>query len=107
MSKRLRDLWSVLRALATDDAYERYLEHHAKRTRESRRCHGASSISESSSASGREFRAAAETYTVNPCFGVSAASQALARRCEDRVADCRRHQCDVPARPCRRASRCC
>jgi uncharacterized short protein YbdD (DUF466 family) len=28
MSKRLRYLWSVLRALATDDAYERYLEHH-------------------------------------------------------------------------------
>jgi uncharacterized short protein YbdD (DUF466 family) len=30
MSKRLRDLWSVLRALATDDAYERYLEHHRR-----------------------------------------------------------------------------
>jgi uncharacterized short protein YbdD (DUF466 family) len=28
MSKRLRDLWNVVRALATDDAYERYLEHH-------------------------------------------------------------------------------
>lgn len=28
MSRRLRDLWNVLRALATDDAYERYLEHH-------------------------------------------------------------------------------
>jgi uncharacterized short protein YbdD (DUF466 family) len=30
MSKRLRYLWSLLRALATDDAYERYLEHHGQ-----------------------------------------------------------------------------
>ena len=26
MKQRLRDLWSLLRALATDDAYERYLD---------------------------------------------------------------------------------
>jgi uncharacterized short protein YbdD (DUF466 family) len=28
MKRRLRDLWSLLRALASDDAYERYLDHH-------------------------------------------------------------------------------
>ena len=28
MKRRLLDLWSLLRALATDDAYERYLDHH-------------------------------------------------------------------------------
>jgi len=30
MKQRLVDLWKVLRALATDDAYERYLTHHAE-----------------------------------------------------------------------------
>jgi uncharacterized short protein YbdD (DUF466 family) len=30
MKQRLRDLWKLLRALATDDAYERYLAHHAQ-----------------------------------------------------------------------------
>ena len=30
MSRRLRDLWQLLRALATDDAYEKYLAHHAQ-----------------------------------------------------------------------------
>ena len=30
MKQRLIDLWNVLRALATDDAYERYLMHHAQ-----------------------------------------------------------------------------
>ena len=29
MKRRLVDLWKLLRALATDDAYERYLAHHA------------------------------------------------------------------------------
>jgi uncharacterized short protein YbdD (DUF466 family) len=28
--KRLRELWELVRALATDDAYERYLVHHAR-----------------------------------------------------------------------------
>jgi uncharacterized short protein YbdD (DUF466 family) len=28
--KRLQDLWKLLRELATDDAYERYLAHHAE-----------------------------------------------------------------------------
>ena len=28
MSQRLRELWRLVRALATDDAYERYLAHH-------------------------------------------------------------------------------
>ena len=28
MSNRLRAFWKFLRALATDDAYERYREHH-------------------------------------------------------------------------------
>ncbi|HEY5809859.1 MAG TPA: YbdD/YjiX family protein [Povalibacter sp.] len=28
MSTRLRVFWNFLRALATDDAYERYCEHH-------------------------------------------------------------------------------
>jgi uncharacterized short protein YbdD (DUF466 family) len=28
--KRLRDLWKLLRAMATDDAYERYLAHQAQ-----------------------------------------------------------------------------
>jgi uncharacterized short protein YbdD (DUF466 family) len=28
MKLRLRDLWSLVRAIATDDAYERYLDHH-------------------------------------------------------------------------------
>ena len=30
MSQRLRELWKLLRALATDDAYEKYLAHHAQ-----------------------------------------------------------------------------
>ena len=30
MKQRLVDLWKALRALATDDAYERYLAHHAQ-----------------------------------------------------------------------------
>ena len=30
MSQRLRELWTLLRAMATDDAYERYLAHHAQ-----------------------------------------------------------------------------
>ncbi|MGH8188062.1 MAG: CstA-like transporter-associated (seleno)protein [Steroidobacteraceae bacterium] len=30
MRKRLASLWSLLRTLASDDAYERYLEHHAQ-----------------------------------------------------------------------------
>jgi uncharacterized short protein YbdD (DUF466 family) len=30
MKQRLVDLWKMLRALATDDAYERYLVHHAQ-----------------------------------------------------------------------------
>jgi uncharacterized short protein YbdD (DUF466 family) len=30
MKQRLRDLWKIVRALATDDAYERYLAHHAQ-----------------------------------------------------------------------------
>ena len=28
MKQQLLDLWSLVRALATDDAYERYLDHH-------------------------------------------------------------------------------
>lgn len=28
MKRRLLNLWSLLRTLATDDAYERYLDHH-------------------------------------------------------------------------------
>ena len=28
--KQLHELWKLLRALATDDAYERYLAHHAQ-----------------------------------------------------------------------------
>ena len=28
MKQRLLGLWSLVRALATDDAYERYLDHH-------------------------------------------------------------------------------
>jgi uncharacterized short protein YbdD (DUF466 family) len=28
MKRRLLGLWSLVRALATDDAYERYLDHH-------------------------------------------------------------------------------
>jgi uncharacterized short protein YbdD (DUF466 family) len=28
MTERLGNLWRLLRSLATDDAYERYLEHH-------------------------------------------------------------------------------
>jgi uncharacterized short protein YbdD (DUF466 family) len=28
MKQRLLGLWSLLRALASDDAYERYLDHH-------------------------------------------------------------------------------
>jgi len=35
MSQRLRELWKLVRALATDDAYEKYLAHHAQ-------AHGAS-----------------------------------------------------------------
>jgi uncharacterized short protein YbdD (DUF466 family) len=27
MKQRLRDLWRLLRALASDDAYERYVDH--------------------------------------------------------------------------------
>ena len=30
MKLRLLDLWKLLRAMATDDAYERYLTHHAQ-----------------------------------------------------------------------------
>lgn len=30
MRTRLAALWSLLRTLASDDAYERYLEHHAQ-----------------------------------------------------------------------------
>jgi uncharacterized short protein YbdD (DUF466 family) len=30
MRQRLNDLWKLLRTLATDDAYERYLTHHAQ-----------------------------------------------------------------------------
>jgi uncharacterized short protein YbdD (DUF466 family) len=30
MRQRLASLWSLLRTLASDDAYERYLEHHAR-----------------------------------------------------------------------------
>ena len=30
MKQRLLDLWKLLRTLATDDAYERYLAHHAQ-----------------------------------------------------------------------------
>jgi len=30
MKQRLRNLWSLLRALASDDSYERYLEHHGR-----------------------------------------------------------------------------
>jgi uncharacterized short protein YbdD (DUF466 family) len=30
MKQRLIDLWKLMRALATDDAYERYLAHHAQ-----------------------------------------------------------------------------
>ena len=29
MKQRLFELWRLVRALATDDAYERYLAHHA------------------------------------------------------------------------------
>ena len=28
MKRRLLNLWGLLRTLATDDAYERYLDHH-------------------------------------------------------------------------------
>jgi uncharacterized short protein YbdD (DUF466 family) len=28
MKRRLANLWSLVRQLATDDAYERYLDHH-------------------------------------------------------------------------------
>jgi uncharacterized short protein YbdD (DUF466 family) len=28
MKQRLRNLWRLLRTLASDDAYERYLDHH-------------------------------------------------------------------------------
>jgi uncharacterized short protein YbdD (DUF466 family) len=28
MKQRLLELWNLVRALATDDAYERYLDHH-------------------------------------------------------------------------------
>jgi uncharacterized short protein YbdD (DUF466 family) len=28
MKRRLRELWDLLRTLASDDAYERYLDHH-------------------------------------------------------------------------------
>jgi uncharacterized short protein YbdD (DUF466 family) len=34
MKRRLRDWWKLLRELATDDAYERYLAHHAQAHRE-------------------------------------------------------------------------
>lgn len=30
MKQKLRLLWKLVRELATDDAYERYLEHHAQ-----------------------------------------------------------------------------
>jgi uncharacterized short protein YbdD (DUF466 family) len=30
MKQRLREVWKLLRELATDDAYERYLVHHAQ-----------------------------------------------------------------------------
>jgi uncharacterized short protein YbdD (DUF466 family) len=30
MSQRLRELWKLVRAMATDDAYEKYLAHHAQ-----------------------------------------------------------------------------
>jgi len=30
MKQRLQDLWKLVRALATDDAYERYLAHHTQ-----------------------------------------------------------------------------
>ena len=30
MSQKLRELWKLLRAMATDDAYERYLAHHVQ-----------------------------------------------------------------------------
>ena len=30
MKQRLLELWKLLRTLASDDAYERYLEHHAR-----------------------------------------------------------------------------
>jgi uncharacterized short protein YbdD (DUF466 family) len=30
MKQHLLDLWKLLRALATDDAYERYVAHHAQ-----------------------------------------------------------------------------
>jgi uncharacterized short protein YbdD (DUF466 family) len=30
MSRRLRELWKLVRAMARDDAYERYLAHHAQ-----------------------------------------------------------------------------
>jgi uncharacterized short protein YbdD (DUF466 family) len=30
MKQRLRDFWKLLRAMATDDAYEQYLAHHAQ-----------------------------------------------------------------------------
>jgi uncharacterized short protein YbdD (DUF466 family) len=30
MKQRLLDLWQLVRALATDDAYERYLAHHVE-----------------------------------------------------------------------------
>ena len=30
MKQRLFELWKLVRALATDDAYERYLVHHAQ-----------------------------------------------------------------------------
>jgi uncharacterized short protein YbdD (DUF466 family) len=30
MKQRLLDLWKLLRAMATDDAYEQYLQHHAQ-----------------------------------------------------------------------------
>ena len=30
MKQRLLNLWILVRAIATDDAYERYLEHHGQ-----------------------------------------------------------------------------
>ena len=30
MKQRMIELWQLLRAMATDDAYERYLAHHAQ-----------------------------------------------------------------------------
>ncbi len=33
MSKKLAGIWRTLRRLADDDAYERYIEHHARRHR--------------------------------------------------------------------------